>query len=99
MPTEYHPCPIDTGDVVIGQDLETLVEMLAENAHDIWARQRLAAGWTLGERRCDPKLKHPCLVPYRELPESEKDYDRQIVRGTVKAILALGYAISPSEAR
>jgi len=67
--------------------------MLARNAHDIWARQRLADGWRFGPRRDDAKKEHPCLVPYEDLPESEKVYDRSAAMETLKAILALGYRI------
>jgi RyR domain len=66
---------------------------LAENAHDIWARQRLAAGWTWGPRRDEDKKEHPSLVPYKELPESEKEYDRSTAMETLKAMIALGYCI------
>ena len=70
-----------------------LTERLAENAHDLWAAQRIKDGWTWGPTRDDSAKKHPCLVPYAELPESEKEYDRQAAMGTVKAIITLGYRI------
>jgi hypothetical protein len=70
-----------------------LLERLAEHAHDVWALGRLREGWTLGPRRDDAARQSPCLVPYTDLPESEKDYDRRIVQETLKAVLALGYRI------
>ena len=70
-----------------------LTERLAENAHELWAKQRMAAGWTVGPHRDDAAKKHPCLVPYAHLPESEKEYDRAVAIGTLKAILALGYTV------
>jgi len=70
-----------------------LIERLAENNHDIWAQQRTRDGWTYGSQRDDAAKKHPDLVPYRELPESEKEYDRKMAVGTIAAILALGYRI------
>lgn len=90
----YEPRPINTSAVALPPELLELTERLAENAHEIWARQRLADGWTYGLHRNDEMKKHPCLVPYRKLPESEKRYDRETVLGTLKAILALGYRIS-----
>ena len=90
----YRPNPINTAGVVLSPDLVKLTERLAENAHDLWARQRLADGWTYGPQRNDQAKTHPCLVPYRDLPESEKTYDRDAALGTLKAILALGYTIS-----
>jgi hypothetical protein len=70
-----------------------LTERLAEHAHDIWAAQRLADGWRYGPERNDELKQHPCLVPYAELPESEKAYDRNAALETLKAIVALGYRI------
>lgn len=89
----YEPRPVDTSAVALPPDLQALTEHLAENAHDLWAAQRLADGWQYGPRRDDAGKLHPCLVPYADLPESEKEYDRQAAMGTVKAILALGYNI------
>ena len=73
------------------------MERLAENAHDTWGAQRMAQGWTFGAQREDTAKKHPCLIPYAELPESEKEVDRKMVSGAVKTILALGYRILPPE--
>lgn len=95
----YQPSPIDTTAVSLTPDLVQLTERLAENAHDLWARQRLAAGWSQGPQRDDKAKKHPCLIPYAKLPESEKEYDRQAALGTLKAVLALGYRISPPSTR
>ena len=90
----YRPSPIDTSSVVLSSDLDALTERLAENAHDLWALQRLADGWTHGARRDGAAKTHPYLIPYRELPESEKIYDRNAALGTLKALTALGYRIT-----
>ena len=89
----YTPKPIDTSVVALDPAIEELTERLARNNHEIWARQRIADGWTFGSHRDDAAKTHPCLVPYDELPESEKEYDRQTVRGVLQAMRALGYAI------
>lgn len=91
---KYEPEPIDTSRVTLGVEIQELTELLARNAHDVWARQRLADGWCYGPRREDAKKEHPCLVPYEDLPESEKQYDRSAAMETLKAILALGYRIA-----
>lgn len=91
--SEYLPCPIDTSAVNLDGEVLYLTERLAEHAHDVWASQRLAEGWSYGPRRDDGKKRHPCLVPYGALPESEKEYDRQAAMETLKAIVALGYRI------
>ena len=93
-PNEYRPEPIDTSQVRLPREIEELTEKLSRNAHEIWARQRMADGWRRGAARDDVRKLHPGLVPYEELPESEKLYDRSTAMETVKAILALGFRIS-----
>lgn len=95
----YHPDPVDTSRVALSGDLGELTEYLARNAHDIWARLRLEQGWRWGPERSDAKKEHPSLVPYEELPESEKQADRDTAIGTVKLILALGYRIERTGGR
>ncbi len=87
------PHPIDTSRVALSKELLELTERLAENAHDIWATRRMSEGWTYGLKRDDAAKKHPDLVPYSALVESEKEYDRQTAMETLKAIKALGYRI------
>lgn len=89
----YQPKPIDTSKIELTPDLTQLTELLAENAHDIWAERRMAEGWTRGPERNDTARRHPDLVPYRDLPDSEKEYDRKAAMETLKAICALGYEI------
>ena len=90
---EYTPHPLDTSDVVLPESLAPLIEALAENVHDTWAKGRMDAGWTFGPVRDDAKKQHPCLVPYSELPESEKAYDRETAVSTLKFICKKGYGI------
>jgi hypothetical protein len=90
---DYRPSPIDTSKITLPAEIQELTERLAENAHDIWAVQRMAEGWRYGPRRDDADKQHPCLIPYPALPDSEKVYDRMASMETLKAILALGYRI------
>jgi hypothetical protein len=91
---DYHPQPASTADVSLPAEILALTEQLARNAHEVWAQQRLSDGWTYGPERDDKTKKHPCLVPYEQLPESEKEYDRLTAMETLRAILALGYRIT-----
>lgn len=93
MTTNYNPKPIDTSDIVLTDDLNELVEQMAENVHDIWAQSRMQQGWTYGPERNDELKHHPCLIPYGELPEVEKNYDRDTAVETLKLILKLGFRI------
>ena len=91
--TTYSPVTIETSHVNLSPDLEDLVERLAQNNHDHWARKRIAEGWRFGVKRNDGDKEHPDLVPYEQLPESEKEYDRKTVVEALKAIIALGYEV------
>lgn len=93
MKKEYIPNPLDTSDVKLPNELETLVEQMAKNVHEVWAETRIKQGWTYGEQRDDKLKTHPCLVPYEELPEDEKEYDRNTALGTLKLITKLGFRI------
>ncbi len=93
----YTPKPIDTGMIELPAELLALTEKIAEQVHEIWAAGRIAEGWTFGEQRDDARKQTPCLVPYAELPEAEKEYDRNTALSTLKMVLALGYRIEKAE--
>lgn len=89
----YTPKPIDTSKVKLSKELTKLKELISENIHEVWAEQRISEGWTLGPARDDVKKTTPCLIPYDELPDIEKAYDRNTAFETLKTIIALGYKI------
>ena len=93
----YTPKPIDTGDRVLDDIVKELGEKLAKNVHEVWSQTRLKDGWTYGEERDDEKLTHPCLIPYEDLPESEREYDRNTAFSTLRLIVKLGYTITKKE--
>lgn len=95
--TTYTPHPLDTTGVQLPDSLAALLEKLAENAHEVWSAARIADGWRYGPARDDKAKTHPCLLPYDQLPESEKEYDRKAAGETLKAILLLGYTIREPE--
>lgn len=90
----YVPQPIDTSDIKLSEELNELIEKMAKNVHEVWAQSRIEQGWKYGEERNDSLKTHPCLVPYEELPEIEKAYDRDTALGTLKLICKLGFKIS-----
>lgn len=90
---KYIPKPIDTSDVILPDGLEELAESLSKNVHEVWAAGRIAAGWKYGPVRDELKKEHPCLIPYEELTEEEKNYDRATALSTIKYILANNYRI------
>lgn len=93
----YIPKPIDLSDVELTEDLNELREAIAENAHEIWAENRQAEGWTYGPQRDDQLKQTPDMVPYSQLPESEKEYDREMAMKTIKLLKKLGYDLIKRE--
>ena len=89
----YTPNPIDTSDITLPESLGALTEKLAENTHEVWAAGRIKEGWTYGEERNSEKKTTPCLVPYSELPEGEKEYDRNTAMESIKLMIKLGYEV------
>lgn len=89
----YTPNPLDTKDMVLPEALNELTEQMARNVHEVWAKGRINEGWSYGEQRDDQLKKHPCLVSYEELPETEREYDRNTAIQTLKLILKLGFRI------
>lgn len=94
MKPTYIPKPEKTDDIVLSEELNSLVEAMAKNVHEVWAESRISQGWTYGPERNDALKTHPCLVPYEELPEVEKAYDRDTAVGTLKLICKLGFKIT-----
>lgn len=97
MEQQYLPSPLDTSDITLSEDLTDLTEAMARNVHEVWAAGRIKEGWKLGPIRNDEHKTHPCLVPYEQLPNSEREYDRQTAIQTLKLIMKLGYTITKKE--
>lgn len=85
---------MDTSDIRLPEELDGLIEQMAKNVHEVWAQSRMDQGWVFGEERSDSLKQHPCLIPYEELPEVEKQYDRDTALGTLKLISKLGFKIT-----
>jgi class 3 adenylate cyclase len=99
-PANFKPLPIGTASIDLPGDLQELVEILAERTHDVLAQQRLLDGLSQGQERDGTGKKHSRLIPYQELPESEKQFDRNTAVETLKLILNLGYnLVSPETTR
>ena len=87
------PTPVDTSNIQLPEELMALAEAISKNVHEVWAQNRMNEGWTYGPVRDDEKRQTPCLVPYDQLPEEEKAYDRNTAFGTLKFIVAQGFKI------
>lgn len=91
---DYKPRQVDVSDVELPDSLNELLEKIAENVHEVWSSERINDGWVYGPERNDRMKTHPCLIPYDELDEIEKDYDRNTAVNTLKLIIKLGYNIN-----
>jgi hypothetical protein len=87
----YTPKPIDVSDVELQEDVTELREVIAENAHEEWALQRQKEGWIYGPERNDTLKQSPDMVPYAQLTEEEKEYDRLMAINTIKLLKKAGY--------
>lgn len=94
MKQHYIPQPIDTSQVELPAELMALAEDIARNVHEVWAKGRMDEGWSYGPLRDDVQRLHPGLVPYEELTEAERDYDRRTAMQTLRLITQLGFKIS-----
>lgn len=57
-----------------------------EELHESWRNFKLADGWVYGETKDAEKKTHPCLLPYEDLPETQKLKDF-LFQGVVSALV------------
>lgn len=84
---------MDTSDVELPEELNALAEEVAKNVHEVWAEGRIRQGWSYGTERNDQTKQHPCLIPYEELTDQEREFDRNTAQGTLRLIVKLGFKI------
>lgn len=94
MNKEYNPAPILLSENAFSKEIRQLIELLAENVHEQWSAGKIKDGWKYGKQHNDRLKEHPSIVPYQELPESEKEYDRKTVIATLSLLAANGYDLS-----
>lgn len=78
---------------VLAEVPEDEVECLARAEHDRWVAERAAAGWTYAPVKDVEARTSPFLVPYEELTEEVRDYDRQPVREMPQLLADAGYVL------
>ncbi|XP_055934795.1 ryanodine receptor-like isoform X1 [Argiope bruennichi] len=92
--TAFVPCPVETHGITLPSYVENVHDKLSENIHEVWAMNKIAAGWSYGEIRDDVRKKHPCLTSFDRLPMAERRYDTTLALQTLKTIVSLGYHIT-----
>lgn len=68
---------------------DEIIDAIAENTHEVWAKQRMDEGWTYGDTLDDDAKKDPLLKPYKDLTDSEKEYGRTYGRLFADELLEL----------
>lgn len=91
----YKPQPLDLNNVALTPQLDELVELLAENTHNVWAKELIKNGWTYGVVENPVQKRHPYLLPYDKVDAPIKKRNRETALDTVKTLLAYGYLIEP----
>ncbi len=77
-------------------DKETL-ERLAEAAHIVWMEGKVRDGWKYGPVTDKANKIHSCIIPYDQLSETDKESDRDMVRGIPSILAAAGYKMVKAE--
>uniref|UniRef100_A0A8C4NNS5 Ryanodine receptor 3 n=1 Tax=Dicentrarchus labrax TaxID=13489 RepID=A0A8C4NNS5_DICLA len=97
MSNGYKPAPLDLSDVKLTAGQEVLVDKLAENAHNVWAKDRIKQGWTYGIQQDLKSRRNPRLVPYALLDERTKKSNRDSLREAIRTMVGYGYNIDPPD--
>ncbi|XP_013867545.1 ryanodine receptor 3 [Austrofundulus limnaeus] len=95
MSNGYKPSPLDLSDIKLTPGQELLVDKLAENAHNVWAKDRIKQGWTYGIQQDLKSKRNPRLVPYVLLDERTKKSNRDSLREAIRTMIGYGYNIEP----
>uniref|UniRef100_A0A3Q3G2B0 Ryanodine receptor 2b (cardiac) n=1 Tax=Labrus bergylta TaxID=56723 RepID=A0A3Q3G2B0_9LABR len=93
QPSGYQPAPLDLRQVFLSPAHEELVNLLAENDHNVWARERIKQGWTYGAQQDVKAKRSPYLVPYSLLDERRRRVSMESLKETVCTLLAYGYSL------
>uniref|UniRef100_A0A8C0IEE0 Ryanodine receptor 3 n=1 Tax=Bubo bubo TaxID=30461 RepID=A0A8C0IEE0_BUBBB len=97
MSNGYKPAPLDLSEVKLLPSQEFLVDRLAENAHNVWAKDRIKQGWTYGIQQDLKNKRNPRLVPYALLDERTKKSNRDSLREAVRTFAGYGYSVEPPD--
>uniref|UniRef100_A0A674EHP5 Ryanodine receptor 3 n=1 Tax=Salmo trutta TaxID=8032 RepID=A0A674EHP5_SALTR len=97
MSNGYKPTPLQLSEVKLTAGQEVLVDKLAENAHNVWAKDRVKQGWTYGIQQDVKSRRNPRLVPYALLDERTKKSNRDSLREAIRTLVGYGYDIDPPD--
>lgn len=92
----YKPKPIQF-DHPLPESIQRYMPWIGEQIHERWAEKRMQEGWEYGCQYDGENKKHPCLVSYEQLTESEKEYDLSTAAHTIQLLLHAGFQIIPPQ--
>ncbi|KAK5965079.1 hypothetical protein GCK32_008746 [Trichostrongylus colubriformis] len=93
----YKPQPLDTREIVLPEEMNPLIEALARNTHNVWAKEKIKRGWTFGlsEFVDATQKRSPHLVPYEEVDNRIKEANRESAAENLRALQLFGIFIEP----
>lgn len=69
------------------------LEFLSRMEHRRWMDEKINAGWQYGPVKDPVRKSHPSLVSWEDLPEDEREKDRQAVRAIPELLAAVWFDI------
>lgn len=88
--------PLTSWDVALRPFGDEEVELMARLEHDRWVAERTRAGWRTGPRDPD-RHTTPYLVPWEELSEEVREYDRMFVHQLPRLLASAGLQAVPRD--
>ena len=67
--------------------------LLAQSEHIRWMQEKLANGWTYAPVRDNGLKRHPCLVPYDDLPVEEQQKDIDVINNIIPLLKSVGLRV------
>lgn len=95
MSNGYKPAPLDLSGIELTGRVEELIELLAENTHNVWSSERISQGWTYAVSDDPLNRRSPHLVPYSFVDPLIKKANMDTAADTVRTLLAYGYLLDP----
>ncbi len=78
---------------------EDEIETMSMVEHIRWSWDKRLNGWTYSNVKDEANKTHPGLIPYNDLPDSEKEKDRELVRLIPSLLKDIDYEAYPVDTR
>lgn len=95
MGNGYKPAPLDTREIELGEKMMELVDLLAKNTHNVWAREKINRGWTYGVNEDPIHKRSPHLVPYEVVDARIKQANKDTAAETIRTLMLYGLYLDP----